>query len=144
MKNVTIALDDEVHRKARIRAAELGTSLSALVKAYLEGLAEPGGPEVSGVRDMHTGFSAEPAALAPHLPGQKGPEGQPYFVDGEWVWTKDGKPRKPGAMRGMGGWSDDFDSWPDGFIDAMYGDDTPASNTWWLSANEVLKKPRPK
>ena len=35
MKNVTIALDDETHRLARVRAAELGTSLSAMVKAYL-------------------------------------------------------------------------------------------------------------
>ena len=39
MKNVTIALDDETHRLARIRAAELGTSLSAMVKAYLQGIA---------------------------------------------------------------------------------------------------------
>ena len=39
MKNVTIALGDEIHRKARIRAAELGTSLSALVKTYLMTLA---------------------------------------------------------------------------------------------------------
>jgi hypothetical protein len=31
MKNVTIALDDETHRLARIRAVELGTSLSAMV-----------------------------------------------------------------------------------------------------------------
>lgn len=144
MKNVTIALDDEVHRKARIRAAELGTSLSALVKAYLEGLAEPGGPEVSGVRDMHTSFSAEPAALAPHLPGRKGPEGQPYFVDGQWVWTKDGKPRKPGAMRGKLWVSDDFDEWPEGFIDAMYGDDTEAANNWWKPVAKPPKRPKPR
>ena len=35
MKNVTITIDDETHRAARIRAAEMGTSLSALVKDYL-------------------------------------------------------------------------------------------------------------
>ena len=35
MKNVTVSLPDEVHRRARIRAAELDTSLSALVREYL-------------------------------------------------------------------------------------------------------------
>jgi plasmid stability protein len=35
MKNVTISLDDETHRKARIRAAERGKSLSALVRDLL-------------------------------------------------------------------------------------------------------------
>lgn len=138
MKNVTITLDDETHRTARIRAAELGTSLSAMVKEYLQGLAEA--PSSTGVREMQMSYKSEPLLAAPpaaNLPAN----GPPYFVDGKWVYTKDGKPRKPGAMRGMGGWSEDFDSWPDGFLDAMLGDDTPASNTWWLNANDVLKKP---
>ena len=39
MKNVTLALPDEVYRLARIRAAELGTSVSALVAEYLSSLA---------------------------------------------------------------------------------------------------------
>lgn len=133
MKNVTITLDDETHRTARIRAAELGTSLSAMVKEYLQGLAEA--PPSTGVREMQMSYKSEPVQAAPASAGP------PYFVDGKWVYTKDGKPRKPGAMRGMGGWSEDFDSWPDGFLDAVYGDDTPASNTWWLNANDVLKKP---
>jgi hypothetical protein len=136
MKNVTIALDDETHRFARIRAAELGTSLSALVKEYLTGLGKA--PVASGVREMHMSFTAEPAALSPVQPGP------PWLVDGKWVYTKDGKPRKPGAMRGLTGWTEDFDTWPDGFLDAMYGDDTEASNTWWLTANDVLKKPQAK
>ncbi len=141
MKNVTVALDDETHRAARIRAAQLGTSLSALVKAYLEQLGdEP--PAKQGVREMPMPFHHAPPAkpVDPSLPpGAYGlyPDGTPYY-------TKDGKPRKPGAMRGLGGsWTEDFDSWPDGFLDAMYGDDTPASNTWWLNANDVLKKPKP-
>lgn len=41
MKNITVAIDDEAYRAARIRAAELGTSISALVKAYLQGMAVP-------------------------------------------------------------------------------------------------------
>ena len=89
MKNVTIALDDDTHRKARIRAAELGTSLSALVKDYLSTLtAEDSQP--SGVREMPVAFKhAEPAK-----------DGPPWFIDGKWVYTPDGKPRQPGALRG--------------------------------------------
>lgn len=35
MKNVTVSIDDELHRRARIRAAERGTSLSAVVRSFL-------------------------------------------------------------------------------------------------------------
>lgn len=35
MKNITVSIDEEIHRRARIRAAELGTSLSSLVRDYL-------------------------------------------------------------------------------------------------------------
>ena len=89
MKNVTIALDDETHRKARIRAAELGTSLSALVKDYLSTLAAED-PQPSGVREM-------PVASKHAEPAKDGP---PWFIDGKWVYTPDGKPRQPGALRG--------------------------------------------
>ena len=55
MKNITVSIDDDCHRLARIRAAELGTSVSALVRGYLRSLvadrdgkhetgAEPGEP----------------------------------------------------------------------------------------------------
>jgi plasmid stability protein len=39
MKNITVSLDDDVYRRARIKAAELDTSVSALVKKYLVDLA---------------------------------------------------------------------------------------------------------
>ena len=35
MKNITVSIDDEVHRRARIRAAEAGTSVSAAVREFL-------------------------------------------------------------------------------------------------------------
>ena len=35
MKNITLSLDDETYRQARIRAAERNTSVSALVKQLL-------------------------------------------------------------------------------------------------------------
>jgi len=40
MKNVTVSLDDETFRRARLRAAEAGRSLSAMVREYLRGLGE--------------------------------------------------------------------------------------------------------
>ena len=91
MKNVTISLDDETHRNARIRAAELGTSLSALVKDYLNGMAAGGVPAADGVREMQAEFKHAEQAT----------EGPPWFIGGKWVYTPDGKPRQPGAMRGM-------------------------------------------
>ncbi len=92
MKNVTIALDDATHRKARIRAAELGTSLSALVRDYLNALAEEGAPAVP------TGFREMPKPFQHAQPAKDGP---PWLVDGKWVYTRDGKPRQPGALRGI-------------------------------------------
>lgn len=38
MKNVTVSLDDESYRNARVKAAEMGRSLSALVRDYLRDL----------------------------------------------------------------------------------------------------------
>ncbi|MBO9577444.1 MAG: hypothetical protein J7480_01570 [Microbacteriaceae bacterium] len=43
MKNITVTVPDEVYRGARIAAAELGASVSALVTGYLERLADTGG-----------------------------------------------------------------------------------------------------
>ena len=39
MRNITVSVDEETHRLARIRAAELDTSVSALVREYLRSLA---------------------------------------------------------------------------------------------------------
>lgn len=38
MKNITVSVPDEVYRAARIRAAEEGRTVSALVAAYLRSL----------------------------------------------------------------------------------------------------------
>jgi len=40
VKNVTVSVPEDVFRSARIRAAEEGTSLSALVAGYLRSLGE--------------------------------------------------------------------------------------------------------
>jgi hypothetical protein len=39
MKNITVSLDDDTYRKARMKAAEMDTSVSALVRRYLTELA---------------------------------------------------------------------------------------------------------
>lgn len=39
MANLTLSIDDDVLRRARIRALEQGTSVNALVRRYLEGYA---------------------------------------------------------------------------------------------------------
>ena len=39
MRNITVSVDEETHRLARIRAAELDTSVSALVREFLGNLA---------------------------------------------------------------------------------------------------------
>jgi hypothetical protein len=40
MRNVTVSLPDEVYRRARIKAAERDTSVSALVREFLLGLGQ--------------------------------------------------------------------------------------------------------
>jgi len=35
MKNITVSLDDEIYRRARIKAAEQNSSVSALVRGFL-------------------------------------------------------------------------------------------------------------
>jgi plasmid stability protein len=40
VKNITVSVPDDVYRKARIRAAERGSSVSALVADYLRSLSE--------------------------------------------------------------------------------------------------------
>jgi hypothetical protein len=39
MRNITVSVDDDTYKRARVAAAERDTSVSALVKAYLEQLA---------------------------------------------------------------------------------------------------------
>ena len=40
MPNITVSVSDDVYRAARIRAAEQGSSVSALVAEYLRSLSE--------------------------------------------------------------------------------------------------------
>lgn len=40
MKNITVSVPDDVYKAARIRAAESGSSVSALVAGYLRSLSD--------------------------------------------------------------------------------------------------------
>jgi len=40
MKNITVSIDDETYRRARIRAAEQDTSVSAMVRKFLVEVAQ--------------------------------------------------------------------------------------------------------
>lgn len=100
MKNVTIALDDEIHRNARIRAAELGTSLSAMVKEYLTALVAGDAPTTGGMREVRMPFKHVAVT-----------DTGPWMIDGELSYTRDGKPRQPGSLRGKLNLPDDWDEW---------------------------------
>jgi hypothetical protein len=39
MKNITVSVDDEIYRRARVVAAERDTSISAMVREYLNAVA---------------------------------------------------------------------------------------------------------
>jgi plasmid stability protein len=53
VKNITVTVDDEVYRRARIRAAQADTSISALVRGYLMQLAgqEDANPQLKELQD---------------------------------------------------------------------------------------------
>ena len=51
MRNITVSVDEETHRLARIRAAELDTSVSALVREFLSRIATVRGQDRETVED---------------------------------------------------------------------------------------------
>ena len=53
MKNITVSLDDKVYRRAQERAADLQTSVSALVQKYLIELTG-GTPTIESRRRLQT------------------------------------------------------------------------------------------
>ncbi len=139
MKNITIAVDDDTYLAARVAAAEKGTSVSALVKRFLQEQGESRWSEE--VREMPMSYTEQPlltAAVDDDLPpGAYGrfPDGAPYYTPG-------GKPRQPGAMRGMTGWTEDFDTWPDGFLEAI-DEGFPGAVKWWLPDDDPSAGSKP-
>ena len=66
VKNVTVSLDETTYRRARLRAAEAGRSLSALVREFLQTIGstetdfERLHRQEKDLRERITGFSASP------------------------------------------------------------------------------------
>ncbi len=58
MKNITVSVDEGTYRRARIRAAELDTSVSALVRNFLRSL-EAGGESAPPSAGPDIGVEAE-------------------------------------------------------------------------------------
>ena len=55
MRNITVSVDEETRRLARIRAAELDTSVSALVRDFLKNLAaDPDADGEAGAGSVET------------------------------------------------------------------------------------------
>lgn len=63
MKNITVSVPDGVYRLARIRAAERGTSVSAIVADYLRSLAQ-GGDEFARLEAQQYRIQREIQAFA--------------------------------------------------------------------------------
>lgn len=72
MANLTLAIDDELLKQARIRALEQDTSVNALVRDYLKDLV---------ARDISQSGMAPFLALARSIHAGSGPKGR--------TWTRD-------------------------------------------------------
>ena len=53
-----------------------------------------------------------PAAFK-HAPQESKSDGPPWLINGKWVYTRDGKPRQPGALRKLAPLPDNWDKWPE-------------------------------
>ena len=63
VKNITVSVPDEVYRRARIRAAERDTSVSALVTEFLSTIGENESPKslretIDAIREANPNFTA--------------------------------------------------------------------------------------
>jgi plasmid stability protein len=66
MKNITVSVDDETYRLARIKAAERGTSVSALVREYLNCLSQNSSqPHKRTLREIIAAIHARGGGLDP-------------------------------------------------------------------------------
>jgi plasmid stability protein len=72
MTNLTLTIDDDLLKRARIRALEQDTSVNALVRDYLEGLADQARPQ-DGIRAI--------LELSERSRSGSGPQGR--------TWTRD-------------------------------------------------------
>lgn len=72
MANLTVIIDDDVLKRARMRALDQGTSVNAIVRTVLESYAGP---------DRARTAAAELVTLSRQAGGTSGPQGR--------AWTRD-------------------------------------------------------
>ena len=66
MKNITVSVDDETYRQARIIAAERGTSVSAIVREFLGNLSmEKNQPPKSKLKEIIAAIHARGGGVDP-------------------------------------------------------------------------------
>ena len=63
MKNITVSVDDDLYRRARVRAAEEGTTVSAVVKGVLREYTSGGTEAEVRARTLHDLFGRVDARL---------------------------------------------------------------------------------
>jgi plasmid stability protein len=59
MKNITVSIDDETYRRARMKAAKQDTSVSAMVRKFLVDAAKDETDEFERLRALETALRAE-------------------------------------------------------------------------------------
>jgi len=64
VKNITVAVSDDVYRAARVRAAEQETSVSGLVADYLRSLAQGGSGEFERLEAQQRRIQGEITGLS--------------------------------------------------------------------------------
>ena len=80
----------------------------------------------------------KPAPIPAPIPvnGQAVAHGPPRLVDGAWVYTKDGKPRQPGSMRGL---LPEDDSWLEWDEEMLAYFDKLQNEPWDNNPQDVLE-----
>lgn len=73
MTNLTVKVDEETLKRARIRALEQGTSVNALLRAYLE--------EYAGMRDRRREAGNDFLRLTEEHEASSGPGGRSWSRD---------------------------------------------------------------
>jgi len=73
MPVITIRLDDDVHRRLKLRAAGANLSISAFVRPLIEDAAYPGGRYIYTSQDELLGIAIQTFALVAELTGAQAP-----------------------------------------------------------------------
>ena len=94
MKNITVTVDDEIYRRARIRAAEQGTSVSRVVKEELVRYSAEPTEHEAWVADLRKLFAETDAERKGSRPEPVEPDWRQNMYDERFDGTELGKSLK--------------------------------------------------